>query len=387
MATYYVKKDENYVVSATVDCNVYDSNDKIFLSCKAKESVIFKAPTSKIVIGDDNAALRRALDVSEGSGGSGGSVDSGELTEHINNAGVHVTPQEKAAWNGTANSLVLHSKDESAHIPTEHSEFFQALLEHGDLVWDINKLFPGEGTPNPVEGMPELWYERYCIQRLRKYFYDIDAANNDTDPETGLTYSKKFMVAGMKLRYYRHGTGANGNPSPFWCTATWNGGNIDWNWKWETDGDTKEFDDFTYSGNWLNDIPNHSFEELLNTVNGMKRMPDYANQITIKNITQQQESNATINLDFEYTAESDMLAELTVILGNGSFEMSNSVSIAATTVYINGAVKQGLAMDVYPHSMGSRSIYLKSGDTLKVTLLATYGNATCSLRCYGYPLI
>ena len=96
MVTYYVDKDEIYKVSATVNCAVYDASGSTIATCDAGLNVVFKAPTSKIMVSDDNAALTR---LSESSGGSGGS---GDFAEHMANSTIHVTADEKARWDAVA---------------------------------------------------------------------------------------------------------------------------------------------------------------------------------------------------------------------------------------------------------------------------------------------
>ena len=99
MVTYYVDKDEIYKVAATVNCAVYDASGSTIATCDAGLNVVFKAPTSKIMVSDDNAALTR---LSESSGGSGGSGGSGDFAEHMANSTIHVTADEKARWNAVA---------------------------------------------------------------------------------------------------------------------------------------------------------------------------------------------------------------------------------------------------------------------------------------------
>lgn len=93
MVTYYVDKDEIYKVSATVNCAVYDASGSTIATCDAGLNVAFKAPTSKIMVSDNNAALTRLSDSGGGSGGSG------DFAEHMADSNVHVTPAEKARWN------------------------------------------------------------------------------------------------------------------------------------------------------------------------------------------------------------------------------------------------------------------------------------------------
>ena len=105
MVTYYVDKDEIYKVSATVNCAVYDASGSTIATCDAGLNVAFKAPTSKIMVSDDNAALTR---LSESSGGSGGS---GDFAEHMADSNVHVTPADKAKWNKLSETEGVSDED------------------------------------------------------------------------------------------------------------------------------------------------------------------------------------------------------------------------------------------------------------------------------------
>ena len=155
----------------------------------------------------------------------------GELDKHTADTEVHVTADEKASWNRTT--------------------------QHGDIVYDLNKMFPDAGET--TNGPTKLWKQFYAINRIRRYFYDIDVANGDTDPETGFTYSKKMMVPGIKIRHYRAALSGY-IPDPFWATYSWVGGNIDWNWNPDTDGNTNEFDDFSNTTKWQFSVTEHQFD-------------------------------------------------------------------------------------------------------------------------------
>lgn len=108
MVTYYVEKDEIYKVSATVNCAVYDASGSTIATCDAGSIVTFKAPTDKILISDNNAALTC---ISESASG-----DLSGLTEHVNNSAIHVTAAEKAAWNSAVDAVTVDTATFAAHM-------------------------------------------------------------------------------------------------------------------------------------------------------------------------------------------------------------------------------------------------------------------------------
>lgn len=127
MVTYYVDKDEIYKVSATVNCAVYDASGSTIITCDAGKSVTFKAPSRKIMVSDDNAALTCPSE-------SAGNL--GNITEHVNNSTIHVTAEERAIWNGAADAWTEHSNDSDIHVTSEEKSKWDdsanALEEHSD---------------------------------------------------------------------------------------------------------------------------------------------------------------------------------------------------------------------------------------------------------------
>ena len=127
MVTYYVDKDEIYKVSATVNCAVYDASGSTIITCDAGKSVTFKAPSRKIMVSDDNAALTCPSE-------SAGNL--GNITEHVNNSTIHVTAEERAIWNGAADAWTEHSNDSDSHVTSEEKSKWDdsanALEEHSD---------------------------------------------------------------------------------------------------------------------------------------------------------------------------------------------------------------------------------------------------------------
>lgn len=354
MVTYYVEKDEIYKVSATVNCAVYDASGSTIATCDAGSIVTFKAPTDKILISDNNAALNC---ISETPGDLSG------LTEHVNNSSIHVTATDKANWNRvvdtspdwnnhvnnstlhvtadqkaalddptlnervlnipelypgagsgenydmftltqalnranqyitqhgltekitgglkvkfknlegyyvqymwdgvgeltdqtawtstlTSNAFNTHAQDTTIHITEAERGTWNETSELADIVWDINKMFPGQGN-----GGSEVWNQFYAIRQLRKYFYDIDVTNGDSN----FTYSKQMMVSGIKLRHYRAASSGY-IPDPIWATYTWKGGTIDWTWNPDVDGETNKFDDFSNTTKWEFEVTEHMWD-------------------------------------------------------------------------------------------------------------------------------
>lgn len=156
-----------------------------------------------------------------------------------------------------ANKAKTHSENTEVHVTADEKASWNHTTQHGDIVYDLNKMFPDAGET--TNGPTKLWKQFYAINRIRRYFYDIDAANGDTDPETGFTYSKKMMVPGIKIRHYRAALSGY-IPDPFWATYSWMGGNIDWNWNPDTDGNTNEFDDFSNTTKWQFSVTEHQFD-------------------------------------------------------------------------------------------------------------------------------
>ncbi len=173
-----------------------------------------------------------------------------EIAQEAFNDAVRDIARE-AAEEGAADAYAAQVKAEAAAAEALVSEAkiksVADIVEHADIVWDINKMF-GNST--------DTYREFYAISALRQYFHEIDVANGDTDPATGFNYSKKFMVPGLKIRYLR-GVSNGYIPEPFWCTTTWTGGNIDWSWVPGTESIT---DDFSNPLKWMDDVPMHMMD-------------------------------------------------------------------------------------------------------------------------------
>lgn len=143
MVTYYVKKDEVYKVSATVDCVAYDSTSREIASCVAGGIMIFNAPTTKITLSDDNAVISSMSEVSG---------DLSGLTEHVNTHGIHTTSNEKSRWDTTTTNLIdvkeripnleAHVEDEIIHVTSVERQTWngKANSTHTHAVSDITNL-------------------------------------------------------------------------------------------------------------------------------------------------------------------------------------------------------------------------------------------------------
>lgn len=94
MVTYYVKENELYTVTATVDCQVTDGDGSPIVTCKAGESITFKVTSPKIKLSDDNAAFRKTVTESSGI--------NKEVTEHLDNDDIHITTAYKSKIDGAA---------------------------------------------------------------------------------------------------------------------------------------------------------------------------------------------------------------------------------------------------------------------------------------------
>jgi len=248
MVTYYVKKGDIYKVTATVNCAVYNANGAIITTCDAGDDIYFNAPTAKITLSDDNAALTHSVE---------NSIDVDGVSEHLVNSNIHVSTNEKANWNRTVDTVITktpifdsHLVDSSAHVTAEERSKWDFTTEHADIVWNINKMFPGQGN-----GGSEIWNQFYAIRQLRKYFYNIDVTNGDSN----FTYSKQMMVSGIKLRHYRAARSGY-IPDPIWATYTWKGGTIDWTWDPDVDGETNKFDDFSNTTKWEFEVTEHMLD-------------------------------------------------------------------------------------------------------------------------------
>lgn len=193
MVTYYVKKDEVYKVSATVNCAVYDANNKVFVSCDAGSIVTFKAPASKISLSDDNAALTC---ISETSGDLSG------LTEHVNNSGIHVSSKDRENWNGAVQNLpdiIEHIDDSGIHITDEQ----KAALDDPTLnerVLNISTLFPGAGGGEK--------YDMFTFQQALSFANQYITIRGLSSKVTGGLKVKFKTLEGYYMEYMWNGEGS-----------------------------------------------------------------------------------------------------------------------------------------------------------------------------------
>ena len=113
MKTYYVKKNEIYIVTATVDCDVYNEAGDLIVKCPANSSININPPTNKISLSDDNAALRKAFTESGGTTEAceqhiidddihTTAVEKSNCRSHISNSNIHVTASDKTKIDGAA---------------------------------------------------------------------------------------------------------------------------------------------------------------------------------------------------------------------------------------------------------------------------------------------
>lgn len=133
MATFYVKKDEIYKVTATTDCQVLNASGGLITYCKAAEEVTFKAPTSKVTVTDNNALLRKSVDeatIVEVSGLSDHIENTdvhttaeekqqvANVSTHVSDTKIHITADERLRWNDTTEILTVHI-DSLAHVSSD----------------------------------------------------------------------------------------------------------------------------------------------------------------------------------------------------------------------------------------------------------------------------
>lgn len=129
MKTYYVKQNEIYTVAATVDCQVYDANGELIVTCPANRSVNVPSSTNKLSLSDNNAVLKKA--VSESGGTSVACV------EHIENTDIHVTTTEKT-------KIVNAAQTNSANNYRGRNYFFDYLVGYNKvIITDANPNSPG----------------------------------------------------------------------------------------------------------------------------------------------------------------------------------------------------------------------------------------------------
>ena len=128
MVTYYVKKGDIYKVTATVNCAVYNSNGSTFVTCEAGNSIKFNALSAKISLSDDNAALTRSVE---------SSIDVDGVSEHLANSSIHVSPNEKANWNSTVDTVTQkfpniesHIDNSTLHLTSQEHEALTGLLSN-----------------------------------------------------------------------------------------------------------------------------------------------------------------------------------------------------------------------------------------------------------------
>lgn len=151
MVTYYVNKNDNYKVIATVSCEVLDGNNNLIGTCSSGETLTFKAPTSKISISDDNAVLTRNIE---------SSVGTGDVDKHVCDPSIHCTPEEKENWNAAVDSISTtltelenkvdeHINDTDVHVTPTDRYNWDKKLDYSAL-YDVNKIIAinGAGTGN-----------------------------------------------------------------------------------------------------------------------------------------------------------------------------------------------------------------------------------------------
>ena len=155
MVTYYVKKNEIYKVTATVNCAVYDASGSPIITADGGETVSFKAQTTKISLSDNNAVLKKAVNESSGT------VIADEVNAHMDNAIIHLNNSQvsriaNAAQTNDSNSFSANqifkasvSVVGSLLKPSQTSNLQEtSVLNKSEL--DANYAPKTFGTPNAV---------------------------------------------------------------------------------------------------------------------------------------------------------------------------------------------------------------------------------------------
>ncbi len=209
MVTYYVKKNEAYKVTATVDCIIYNSTGGKIATCPAGTTLTFKANTDKISLSDYNAVIDRAVDDSN--------LNSGTVNEHVCDPNIHVTPEDKEKWNGTANSVTdelnNHVGDPIPHVSSSDRTQWNSVAQHTrDLtlhqrVVNVTELYPigGDGE------YPDRYSFNRAVLQMQSYMNT-----------TGISISGGIKIAykntdGYFVEYIWSGNGELTDQS------TWNG--------------------------------------------------------------------------------------------------------------------------------------------------------------------
>lgn len=163
MKTYYVKKNEIYIVTATVDCDVYNQAGDLIVKCPANSSININPPTNKISLSDDNAALRKAFNESGGSTEAceqhiidndihTTAVEKSNCRTHISNDTIHVTASDKNKWNSCAqvtkedknnfNTAYEHTKESTIHVTDAERQTWNGKANgtHSHGISDVTDL-------------------------------------------------------------------------------------------------------------------------------------------------------------------------------------------------------------------------------------------------------
>lgn len=247
MITYYVKKDEAYKVSATVDCVVYDSTGREIASCAAGAIMTFNAPAAKITLSDDNAVLKCLSEVT---------TDLSGLTEHVNNHGIHTTSNEKSRWNATTSDLVdvkdqipdleSHVDNDVIHVTSAERQTWNGKANgtHNHAISDITNLqttLTGKADSSHSHAASDITGLDTALANTKKYvdysrLVTVSGAMKSITGETSdvLNYTAgdgdkclnvHFRVAHHET-YYRNATTGGKNYSGLSVTTTINGKTI-----------------------------------------------------------------------------------------------------------------------------------------------------------------
>lgn len=120
MVTYYVKKNEIYIITSVNICEVYDASNVLVATCPANSSINITAASNKLKLSDDYAAITRAAE-SPGSGAT-----SEECLEHIHNSDIHTSAAEKTSCSN-------HIADTSIHVSGDEKELLSTALQPEDI--------------------------------------------------------------------------------------------------------------------------------------------------------------------------------------------------------------------------------------------------------------
>lgn len=197
MVTYYVNKNDNYKVIATVSCEVLDGDNNLIGTCSSGETLTFKAPTSKISLSDDNAVLTRNIE---------SSVGTGYVDKHVCDPSIHCTPEEKDRWNAAVNDIETkipnydeHVNNSNIHLTVEQ----KAALDDPTLnerVLNIPQLFPASGSGDS--------YDRFTLQQALNLANQYITIRGLSTKVTGGLILKFKELDGRFTEYIWSGDGA-----------------------------------------------------------------------------------------------------------------------------------------------------------------------------------